>query len=217
MKFFTTNPQQADNYPSQQVKWWQGALFLAAITGISSLAAVYTSRRKQDEFYENEHLPAWAAPGWVFAPTWLLINTALVSGSVRLLNAPPFRNKRVLLGLHGLMWLDFATYGVVYFKLRSQILSHLWTLGSVWFSYTGIGLARAYDRRIMYSMVPLAAWATYASSLTWYQVLANPDPLFKTKALLHPVAAHDATAAQELVQATEAQAQTWSIAAETTL
>ena len=184
----SVNPSTGQQ-PSARVKWWHGALFLAAVTGLSSLAFVATSRRKQDDFYENEHLPAWAAPGWVFGPAWLLINASLVGGGVRLLNAPPFANRRVLLGVHGLMWLDFVTYGVVYFRLRSQILSHVWTLGSVLFSYTGIGLARAHDRRLTASMVPLAAWATYASSLTWYQVLANPDPLFGTPALLRPAAA----------------------------
>lgn len=189
------------------VKWWHGALFLLAVTGLSSLPAVYSSRRKQDAFYEHENLPAWAAPGWAFAPAWLLINAALVGGSVRLLNAPPFPNRRFLRGLHTLMWLDFLTYGVVYFRLRSQILSHVWTLGSVWFAYTGIGLARAHDRRIAASMVPLAAWATYASSLTWYQVLANPDPLFNTRALLRPVAEHEAAATRNLQQARRAQAQ----------
>ena len=188
------------------VKWWHGALFLAAVTGLSSLAFVATSRRKQDDFYENEHLPSWAAPGWVFAPAWLLINTALVSGSVRLLNAPPFPNRGLLRGLHALMWLDFVTYGVVFFRLRSQILSHVWTVGSVAFAYTGIGLARAHDRRLLLSMVPLAAWATYASSLTWYQVLANPDPLFGTPALLQPVAPADETARRELAAAEQAQA-----------
>lgn len=184
-----TSPARTHTSPSRPVKWWHGALFLAAVTGLSSLAFIATSRRKQDAFYENENLPAWAAPGWVFGPAWLLINAALVSGSVRLLNAPAFPNRRLLLGLHGLMWVDFVTYGVVYFRLRSQILSHAWTLGSVLFAYTGIGLARAHDRRITMSMVPLAAWATYASSLTWYRVLANPDPFFGTPALLTPAAA----------------------------
>lgn len=184
------SPARDKTASSNSVKWWHGALFLAAVTGLSSLAFVATSRRKQDAFYENENLPAWAAPGRVFGPAWLLINASLVSGSVRLLNAPSFPNQRLLLGLHGLMWADFVTYGVVYFRLRSHILSHAWTLGSVLFAYTGIGLARAHDRRIRASMVPLAAWATYASSLTWYQVLANPDPFFGTPALLYPAAAH---------------------------
>ena len=199
--------QPSPSLAGRPVKWWHGALFLAAVTGLSSLAFVATSRRKQDDFYENEHLPVWAAPGWVFAPAWLLINTALVSGSVRLLNAPPFPNRGLLRGLHTLMWLDFVTYGVVFFKLRSQILSHVWTLSSVAFAYTGISLARTYDRSIMASMVPLAAWATYASSLTWYQVLANPDPFFGTPALLRPVKPGGETARRDLSAAGQALAE----------
>lgn len=168
-------------------RWWHGALFFGAVTAVSALA----TRRRQGNpksLYQQEHLPVWAPPAAAFPVVWPLNNLVLVTGSLRLLNNPGLPYRRELLALQAVLWADFLTYGIVYFRWRSPILSAVWTLTDAAAAATSLVLARRTgDQRLTLAYLPITAWTSFASTIALYDALRNPDRFFGTAApLAHP-------------------------------
>lgn len=172
---------------TQKYRWWHGALFLAGITALSSLPILNRKQREQRRFYRQRKLPVWAPPGAAFPVLWPLNNLALAWGGLRLLNAPrAMPHRRTLLALQGVLWLDFITYGAVYFGLRSPVLSAVWTVGDAVVSATSLKLARATaDPKLPLTYLPITAWTSFASTVAVYDALRNRDEFFGTDAPLN--------------------------------
>jgi tryptophan-rich sensory protein len=123
---------------------------------------------------------------------WLLNNAALTWGALRLLNtAPAAPHRRPLLLKQGLFWLDYVSFGPVFFGLRSPILGTAWTwLG---FGLTGSSLRRArrVDPPLARAYWPVTLWTGFAGTVSLYLALRNRDRFFGTPAPLSrpPVAA----------------------------
>lgn len=167
------------------VKWWQAGLFLAAVTVLGRLSSI-SSDEEPDELYNDEVKPVWSPPAWLFGPAWMLNNIFLVWGGRRLLNTRRhFPYRRSLLTLQGIHWLDFLTFGYAYFRLKSPVLALIWTQADA--IIAGRSLQRSIlstDRKLPIAYIPLTLWTAFASTLSWFQALYNPDPLLGTKAPL---------------------------------
>lgn len=167
------------------IKWWQAGLFLAAVTVAGRLSTA-SSTQEPEELYEDEVKPVWSPPAWLFGPAWMLNNIFLVWGGRRLLNTRKhFPYRQSLLNLQGIHWLDFITFGIVYFRLKSPILALIWTQGDAIVAARSLQLsAQSTDKKLAISYIPLTLWTCFATSLSWFQALYNPDPLLGTKAAL---------------------------------
>ncbi len=171
-------------FRKQKIRPWQAVLFFVAVTAIGGLASV-GSRREDDEFYENQRLPVWAPPGWLFGPAWTFINICLTWGGYRLLNkSARFPHRRQLLNLQGISWVIYVTFSPIYFGWRSPILAHIWTQGGALVALRSLLLARRGDRKLAYAYIPLTAWTWFASTVSGYQALYNADPFLQTPAPL---------------------------------
>ena len=164
-------------------KWWQAALALVAVSVIGVLQS--GSRSNTRKFYQkkNEQAP-WAPPPWLFGPAWTLNNIFLLWGLVRILNDKNLPNRPVLLGLQGGIWVIFLSFGYVYFRKGSPVLAEVWTQTDALLATASIRTAFRSDRKLAIAYAPLLAWTWFASSLSAYQALKNPDPLLDTPALL---------------------------------
>ncbi|WP_046243767.1 tryptophan-rich sensory protein [Hymenobacter terrenus] len=167
-------------------RWWHGALFLGGITAVGALTAGRRKSRERDKFYESEKLPVWAPPAVTFPIIWPLNNLALTWGGLRLLNAPRnLPHRRELLALQAVLWVDFVTYGIAYFGLRSPVLSAVWTLTDTAASVASLVLARRTgDDKLPNAYLPITAWTCFASTIAAYDALRNPDHFLGTSALL---------------------------------
>ena len=102
---------------------------------------------------------------------------------IRLLNLPSSPTRRRLLLLQAVSWLIFATFSLVYFRLRSPILAFVWTAGMYLLTIWSIWLAARLDTKVAWSFATLVAWLSLATLVAGYQVIYNRDPLFDTPAL----------------------------------
>ena len=172
---------------SGRVRYWQVGLAVLAVTVLAEALAQRRRERQNTSrrVYRQQQQVAWAPPGWVFPVAWNSINGVLVYGLTRLLNRPHLRHRNVLLGLQGLIWVLYATYGYVAFRKQSPILSGVWTLADLGVAGTSLALAARSDKAVAWSLVPLTAWLAFASTIALPQALRNPDPLFGTPSLLN--------------------------------
>ncbi|WPP51364.1 TspO/MBR family protein [Catalinimonas niigatensis] len=166
------------------ITWWQAGFFLIGVSVLGRISSV-SSKQEPKELYKDEIKPKWSPPAWLFGPAWLLNNIFLVWGGRRLLNTRKhFPYRRSLLTLQGIHWLDFITFGYAYFRLKSPILALIWTQGDAIIATRSLKLAaQSTDKKLAITYIPLTLWTCFASSLSWFQALYNPDPLFGTKAM----------------------------------
>jgi benzodiazapine receptor len=172
-------------FPIKNVKWWQAALFLVAVNGVSRLLSI--SNKKSRFNYHKKLNPQWAPPAKLFPPAWFFNNIVQMWGTVKLINnSPDFPDKDKFLLIQGLIWLDYITYGLVGLKYNSTILSFIWTNFLTSLALYSFIKAYPHDKQVAFSFLPLTLWGLYATTLADYEVLFNTDPLFKTKRLLTP-------------------------------
>ncbi|MEK6480336.1 TspO/MBR family protein [Catalinimonas sp. 4WD22] len=177
--------KQKTSHGPSRIKWWQAGLFLIAVSVLGRLSSK-PSDDDTEEFYKDEVKPQWSPPAWVFGPAWLINSICLVWAGRRLLNTRKhFPYRQELLNLQAMHWIDYLTFGIVYFRLKSPILALLWTKGDAIIAARSLQLAaKSTDKDLAISYIPLTLWTGFASSLSWFQALYNPDPLFGTKAPL---------------------------------
>jgi len=166
-----------------KVKWWHAALVLAVVTLIGALQS--GSRKSNEKFYEQQNDQApWAPPAWLFGPAWTVNNIFLLWGLVKILNNKDLPNRKLLLSLQGGIWAIFLSFGYVYFRKGSPILAETWTQSDAILATASIVAALRADKKLAVAYAPLLLWTWFASSLSAYQAIHNPDPLFNTQAIV---------------------------------
>lgn len=173
-------------YPANlyQLKWWQVALLSIALSTLGGLSAI-TSKKDRTKIYTEKLKQApWAPPSWLFAPAWTFNNFLLLLALQRLLQSDIPGKKKLLL-LQALIWLVFFSFNYVYFNKKSSVLAAIWTLSDAAFAAGSCLIARKEDKKLSNYYLPLLVWTLFAGSVAVYQALKNPDPVFKTKALLN--------------------------------
>lgn len=164
-------------------------LQIAGLTVAASVLGVLSSgsRGKQQKYYAKElKEPSWAPPGWVFGPAWTINNVFLIKALIQLLDKQkdiPHRNK--LLILQGVIWLNFFSFGYVFFKKRSPWLGAAITQSDALAALGSFVLAYKANKKFSLNYLPLTLWTWFAGSIAWYTALKNPDRLLRTKALLN--------------------------------
>ncbi len=176
--------KKAGNAPANgKFKWWQAALALVVVSVIGALQS--GSRSSTRKFYQNKNEQApWAPPSWLFGPAWTINNIFLLWGLVKILNNKDLPNRPLLLSLQGGIWVIFLSFGYIYFRKGSPILAEVWTQADAALATASFRTALRSDRKLALAYAPLLLWTWFASSLSGYQALKNPDPLFSTGAPL---------------------------------
>lgn len=177
---------QKSRVEEKPVRWWEIALLTAAVTVLSRLATGKPPKQNRDYYEHKTKQPAWAPPGWVFAPAWTLNNIFVFKALLQLLRNEknlPERNK--LLVLQGLIWSVFLSFGYVYFRKRSNVLGGVWTVADAIFSTMSFLIARRVDKKLANNYLPLMAWTGFASTVAVPQALQNKDVFLGTRAWLN--------------------------------
>ena len=92
--------------------------------------------------------------------------------------------KRKLVLLQAGIWFIFFSFNYVYFRKKSPVLAAIWTMSDNILAIASIIASLRSDKKTALNYVPLLLWTTFASTLAGYQALKNPDPVFRTDALL---------------------------------
>ena len=172
----------SDKY--SKFNWWQIALISVVVSAVGGLASMQSSKKNRI-IYDNKLKQApWAPPGWLFAPAWNFNNLFLLIALQRLLKSDiPDKNR--LLVLQAMMWVVYFSFGYVYFKKKSPLLAAAWTMSDAALASTSFAIAFKSDRKLAMNYLPLMVWTGFASTVANYQALKNPDPIFRTKAILN--------------------------------
>lgn len=165
---------------------WLQVGTLTALAGLLGILPTGRQRNRQ-RYYVNElKTPSWAPPGWVFAPAWTINNAFLIKALIRLLhNDDSIPHKKKLLILQGVLWLNFFSFGYTFFKKKSPWLGAAITQSDAIAALASFIVAYRTDKKFGLNYLPLTLWTWFASSVSWYTALKNPDKLLNTKALLH--------------------------------
>jgi tryptophan-rich sensory protein len=168
---------------SGKYKWWHAAAALVVVTLIGALQS--GSSKHTRKFYQRKNKQApWAPPAWLFGPAWTVNNIFLLWGLVKILNNKGLRDRLPLLALQGGIWAIFLSFGYVYFRKGSPVLAEVWTQTDAALATASIIAALRSDKKLAIAYLPLFAWTWFASSLSAYQALKNPDPLLGTPPLI---------------------------------
>ncbi len=164
-------------------KWWHAAAALVVLTLVGALQS--GSRKRTRKFYQKDNKQApWAPPAWLFGPAWTVNNIFLLWGLLKILNDKGLKGRSTLLGLQGGIWAIFLSFGYVYFRKGSPVLAEVWTQADAALATASISTALRADKKLALAYLPLFAWTWFASSLSAYQALKNPDPVLGTPAPL---------------------------------
>lgn len=180
VKKLTSVLSGANNY---ELKWWQNALIAAGVSFLGRLAGNGSSKLDRKVYTSKFKQAPWAPPAWVFAPAWTLNNYFLIKAIERILGKK-IPDKSKLLMLQGLIWTVFFSFNYVFFRKKSPVLANMLTMADNVFAIASFIMAFRSDKKTAYNYLPLLLWTTFASTLSSYQALKNPDPVLKTGALL---------------------------------
>lgn len=178
--------QQQTASVGKPVRWWEIALLTIAVTALSRIATGRSPKNNRDVYRQKTKQPAWAPPGWVFAPAWTLNNVFVLRALLQLLkNGRDMPRQKQLLLLQALIWGLFLSFGYVYFKKRSTILGGIWTVADAVCSGMSFLIAHKVNKPLANNYLPIMAWTTFASTVAIPQALQNPDKWLGTRALLN--------------------------------
>lgn len=165
--------------PRKKVKTWQALLAVGGLNIVKNLIEPNDSVRN----YQKKKLktPDWNASSNMYALAWGVNNISRTLGAVRLLNKPDYPNRKAILRLQALMWVNYLTFNKVFAGMRSPVLGLVWTESYKLMSWASLSLARqGGDTKIILSQVPGAVWSLYNGSVAYYTALRNKDKVFKT-------------------------------------
>ena len=158
-------------------RWWHAAAVGLSANAVSALPAGYNG----DEAYYDHDLrtPAYAPPGWAFAPAWAANNALTLWSNLRVANAPAGTPGRgTALGLEAASWVLFAAFSPLYFGLRSPVLGAADTVAGLVTTAASVAATARVDRRAALALVPRLAWLGLATAVSVSVARNNPDPLF---------------------------------------
>jgi benzodiazapine receptor len=126
--------------------------------------------------YEALKRPWFAPPGWVFPVAWGINTGLMISGNVRVLNAPPSADRTAYLRLWAATWLLYLAFGYAFFRCRSPLLGLLVTVNFSALSVLSARRAMRIDRRLWIAYSTLLPWIVLATLVAGAVALDNPDP-----------------------------------------
>lgn len=146
---------------------WLAVCFAAAlIGGLGSAQA--------GSFYAQLERPAWAPPGWLFGPVWMLLYTLMAVAAWRVAGQAATPLRRAALAVFGVQlavnalwsWLFFAWQSGLWAFWGAALLASLVAATALLF--------RELDRLAAALLLPYLAWTSFATLLSWAVWQRNP-------------------------------------------
>ncbi len=150
--------------------FWLGVTYLAAAIGGAATT-------RAGDFYAALTRPAWAPPGWLFGPVWMLLYTLMGVAAWQVWRTCGFRKARAALGLYLLQLAVNALWSWLFFAWRLGSVSVIWILFLV---ALVLGMIRVFKRvSPMASLLlwPYLAWLLFAGALAYAVWRLNPGVL----------------------------------------
>lgn len=151
--------------------------YLAAACAAALIGSYFTAKVTITVFYAALVKPAWAPPGWLFAPVWTVLYVCMSLAMWQVWRHKPPRPTRAYAIAHAGWWGQLclnAAWPVVFWLQPAGFASFLVCAAlaaAVWF-------CAAVMRRISLAagrlMLPYACWVSFATVLSWALWRMNP-------------------------------------------
>lgn len=144
-------------------------LMAAALGSLASVNA--------PQFYTQLVRPAWAPPGWLFAPVWSTLYTLMALAAWLAWRHNGLARARGALALYGAQLVANALWSWLFFQWRLGGVAFaevvlLWVL----IAATALAFWRL-ERLAAWLLLPYLLWVTFAAGLTWATWKVNPSLL----------------------------------------
>ncbi len=149
---------------------WLGITYVAAAVGGAATT-------QAGDFYVGLTRPAWAPPGWLFGPVWMLLYTLMGVAAWLVWRRAGIRGARIALGLFLLQLAVNALWSWLFFAWRLGAASFAWILLLI---ALVLGTGRAFKRINSTAgnlLVPYLVWLVFAAALACAVWRLNPGLL----------------------------------------
>jgi len=116
-------------------------------------------------YYNSLNKISIAPPSWVFGVVWPINNILVILGNIWTLNSKPSPERKKLLILQGLSWLNYVVFSALSFGTKIPAMFFIPTFSMLLLTIASIYYARKIDLKISYTFVTLIAWLFLASVL----------------------------------------------------
>ncbi|TDQ48196.1 TspO/MBR family protein [Actinorugispora endophytica] len=140
-----------------------GAVFAAAVLATALIGGLASARA--GSVYDRLALPAWAPPGWLFAPAWTVLYVLIAVAGWLVWRSSGWRGAAAPLALYAVQLVLNALWPPLFFSagrygLAFAELCLLWAvIGAL------VALFRRHSAVAAALLLPYLAWVTYAGSL----------------------------------------------------
>lgn len=149
---------------------WAAVTFAAAAVGAWGSASA-------SAFYAELVRPAWAPPGWLFAPAWTTLYALMAVSAWLVWRARGFAGARIALGLFLAQLAANALWSWLFFAWRQGALAFVEVLLLWCLIVATVSAFWRVSRAAAVLLLPYLAWVTYASALTFEVWRRNPELL----------------------------------------
>lgn len=145
----------------------------AAITCAAAAAGALGSA-SASAFYAELTRPAWAPPGWLFAPAWTTLYALMAVSAWLVWRSKGFAGARIALSLYLIQLAANALWSWLFFAWRLGALAFMEVLLLWCLIVATVAAFGRVSRTATVLMMPYLAWVTYASALTFEVWRRNP-------------------------------------------
>lgn len=147
------------------------AVITLAVAVISALGGLGVNT--DSAWYQGLDLPSWQPPGWLFGPVWTVLYLLLARSSYVAWRDTDEPRRTPILTLYATNAILNVGWTYLFFRAERPALAGVEILLLLATIVALIVLMRPVNRQASWALVPYAAWAAFATALTWTITATN--------------------------------------------
>ena len=151
--------------------------YLAAACAAAIIGSYFTAKVTITVFYAALAKPAWAPPGWLFAPVWTALYVCMSLAMWQVWKRRPLRPTRAYTVAHGGWWGQLAlnaAWPVVFWLQPAGFASFVACAALAVAVWGCVGIMRRISLAAAGLMLPYACWVSFATALSCALWRMNP-------------------------------------------
>ena len=145
-------------------------VYLAASCAAALVGSYFTSQVTITEFYAALVKPAWAPPGWLFAPVWSALYVCMSVAMWQVWKNKPMRPSRAYGMAHAGWWGQLglnAAWPVVFWLQPAGMAAFVVCAALAVVVWVCVAVMRRFSVAAAALMLPYACWVCFATALSW--------------------------------------------------
>ena len=144
--------------------------YLAATCAAAAIGSYFTVQVSITKYYAALIKPAWAPPGWIFAPVWTALYIGMCLAIWQVWRMKPMRPSRAYTLAHASWWGQLAlnaAWPVVFWLQPAGMAAFVLCVSLAVAVWGCVAVMRRISVGAAMLMLPYAFWVSFASALSW--------------------------------------------------